>query len=581
MSTVKIPDSNVAAIECKYVAYQEALDGSKDDMMLVKEVVHTKDNRQVPRKRLIENFKRPVYITKPNRRNHQDKKEYEHIDNLDRYDCNQARLSETIQRGLGRRIPNPKLRLADICKDPYVYFADMASPTLYKAMYKRKYPDAVSRNRVAVLDIETDVVFGTGEPIMVAVTVGEKKIIAVADWWAKKVPDFQAKLEERFKYHLSSIDIPNKKGVKEKRDLIKERGGDLIIISDKNIALGFKEVMDQVHEWMPDFLAVWNLDFDLPKLMAICDKYGVSHEDVWCDPMVPPKYRNVWYKQAKSVRETNSKKISQHPADLWHVLFTMAGFYVIDAMAAFKKVRVAAGNEPDYKLDGVLGRHLGIGKLRVEGVKAVEGDIKWHVEMQKEKPVDYCVYNLFDCISVELLDEKTNDLGVVIPVLADISEYSIFPSLPKRLVDILSFFYIDRNLVPGTCGAAQEDIMDEGIVELSGWIVTLPAHMVQDNGLKCVKDLPDLITTFYAQVGDDDIKQAYPTGEIIMNISKETTAIEIKSIQGVSDAARRRSGINLTGGQVNAIEIANELFNKPSIHDVLPVFMDDLERGLV
>lgn len=476
MNVPDIPKKNIEAIECKYVAYQEAIDGSKDDMLLVKEVVHTKDKQLIPRIRLIENFKRPVFTTKKNYRKHEDKKEYEHLDNLDRWECTQSRMSETIQRALGRSIPNPKLQLREACRSQFVYFADLASTTMYKAAHKRKYPDAVTRNKLAVLDIEADVVFGTDEPIMVSVTMGGKKIIGIADWWAKRIPDLENTLHEKFAEYLSSITLKEKckktrKSIMVEHNLVEERGGDLIIISDGNIAEMLKKVMDEVHTWMPDFLAIWNMNYDIPKLMKACDKYGVPHHEVWTDPSVPDKYRKVWYKEAKAQRETNSKTIAQHPADLWHVLNTLSGFYIIDAMCAFKKIRVANGNEPDYKLGGVLNRHLGIGKLSFDMVKAPEGDIKWHVEMQRDYPAEYCIYNLFDDISIELLDEKTNDLGLTIPALAGISDYNIFPSLPKRLVDNLHYFYLDRKLIAGCVGADITSALDEDVIDMKGWIL--------------------------------------------------------------------------------------------------------------
>ena len=586
MSEPQIPKEMIKGIECKYVCYQESRDGSKDDMILVKEVVHTKDNRQIPRIKLIENFKRPVYTTKKPYRNHTDKKEYKELDKLDPRDTKQSRMSETLQRALGRSVPNPKLQLREICRDQNIYFADLAPTTMIKAAYRKKNPDLITRNKVAVLDIEADVVFGTDEPIMISVTMGKKKIIGISDWWAKRIPDIENTLHAKYEEYLSSITLKEKckktrKNIHVEHNLIEERGGDFKIIKNGNMAEVIRDVMREVHEWMPDFVAIWNMNYDLPKIMACCEKYNIPHEDVWCDPKVPDKYRRVWYKQAKSQRETNSKTIAQHPADLWHVLYTLAGFYVIDAMCAFKKIRVANGNEPDYKLDGVLNRHLGIGKLKFDQVKAPEGDIKWHIEMQRDYPAEYCIYNLFDCVSIELLDEKTNDLGLTVPALAGISEYHIFPSLPKRLVDNLHYFYLDRKLIAGCVGADITSDLDDDVINMTGWIVTLPAHMVEDNGLQCVKEIPKLKTMFRVQTADDDITQAYPTAELTLNISKETTFVELKGIEGVSEMARRRSGINLTGGQTNAIEICNELLNMPYIHTVLDAFESDIKEGLI
>ncbi len=83
------------------------------------------------------------------------------------------------------------------------------------------------------------------------------------------------------------------------------------------------------------------------------------------------------------------------------------------------------------------------------------------------------------------------------------------------------------------------------------------------------------------QTSDADILQAYPTGGSVMNISKETTFIEVYEIEGVPEEARRRAGINLTGGQTNAIEICNDILKFPFIEDVADAFLKDLEEGLV
>ena len=136
-------------------------------------------------------------------------------------------------------------------------------------------------------------------------------------------------------------------------------------------------------------------------------------------------------------------------------------------------------------------------------------------------------------------------------------------------------------MIAGCVGADITTEYDEDIVSMVGWIVTLPAYSVEDNGLFCIEEFPELRTMFRRQTADADILQAYPTGGVIMNISKKTTAIEVCSIDGVSDAARRRAGINLTGGATNAIEICNDVMNMPFVDDVLDAFIDDLEMGKI
>lgn len=581
ITNVPIDPKNIQEIECKYANYQAAVDGSMDDMLLVKEVVHTKDDKLIPRIVVRENVKRPVYITKENYRNHQDKKEHEDIDKLNKIECTQNEMAVAIQRALGYRHPNPKAQLREVCRSPYVYLADLTLPTYVKATYKNKWKDFITRNNVAILDIETDVVHGTGKPITISVTMRDIKIVGAVQWFADMIPGGIEDIKRVYEEQMSAVPILNKKKKEvEIRNLVEERGSNIEYITDKDMGVVIQKVMARTHEIMPDFLAIWNMDFDMPKIIAQLRESGIPLEEVFCDPIVPDKYRKVHYKQASAQRVTNSKTISQHPADLWHVLFCQAGFYVIDAMCLFKKIRVASGNEPSYKLDFILKKHLGVGKLKFDLVDDKD-PLKWHIEMQSKYPAEYIVYNIFDCVSIELLDERTNDLGLTASSLCDISEYHIFPSLPKRLVDILTYFYLENGKVPGCVGADITSTLDENIIGLDGWIVTLPAHMVEENGLNCIEEFPELKTNFRVQTADDDIAQAYPTGEVILNISKETTHVEICEIHGIPEANRRRAGINLTSGQVNAIEVGNELFGLPYIHTVLDEFEADIEKGLV
>ena len=104
------------------------------------------------------------------------KKEYEELEKLTKYECTQVEMPLKIQMALGRRLPDPKLQLRQVCQSPYVYYADFSTPTYLRSLYRKKWPNAVSRNRVAVLDTERDVTFGTNETVLTSVTMGKKKI---------------------------------------------------------------------------------------------------------------------------------------------------------------------------------------------------------------------------------------------------------------------------------------------------------------------------------------------------------------------------------------------------------------------
>jgi hypothetical protein len=117
---------------------------------------------------------------------------------------------------------------------------------------------------------------------------------------------------------------------------------------------------------------------------------------------------------------------------------------------------------------------------------------------------------------------------------------------------------------------------DDKTLNLRGWIVTLPAHLVVDNGLRIIKGMPWMRTNIRAHVGDLDVSASYPNGGAVCNISKETTHKEIISIKGVEESVMRMEGINLSGGHTNAMEICTALFGMPTLDEMLDAFEESL-----
>lgn len=118
-----IDEDDILGIECKHVCYTKGTPPDRgmvpDDLVTIKEVVHLKDGRQIPRVRLKKNFRRPFYVTKPGFRNHEEKKEWEDIDKLDKFECTQAALESHIKRALNIR--SPVFGLRKISRTPYLY----------------------------------------------------------------------------------------------------------------------------------------------------------------------------------------------------------------------------------------------------------------------------------------------------------------------------------------------------------------------------------------------------------------------------------------------------------------------------
>src|SRR5690606_30853048 len=127
--------------------------------LMVKEVIHYEDGTLLPNVRLFHNYQREFWVTKPGFRKHTDKKEWEEERKLQKFKTTQARLPQAIASALG----NPGLRggLRTLARSPFLYGCDVTTPVLIKQRYMKQYPDCVSENTLAVVDIETDVNNGT------------------------------------------------------------------------------------------------------------------------------------------------------------------------------------------------------------------------------------------------------------------------------------------------------------------------------------------------------------------------------------------------------------------------------------
>lgn len=557
-----IPKENIKAIECKHVCYSQSAHGNKSDMLTIKEVVHTKDNQRHIRLRFKENYKRPFWITKKIYQKKQQKKEWEYINKLDRYESTQIGLCESIVRVQGYGNPNSNLKM--LARSPYLYGADISPQALTKAAYQHRWTDAFTPNTVAVIDSETDVVNGKGDTIiLLTITFKDRAFITVNSNWLSDNAGRKEEILESLNTYLKD-DIEKRKIQFE--IFFSDRPGEMV-----------EKVIGKAHEWKPDFVTFWNIDYDMTVMLAALEAEGYDLPTVFSDPEVPVEYRHFKYKRGPKQKVKADGSIENLASyDRWHVVECPASFFMIDSMCVYRQIRRAKGKAPSYSLDYTLETNLERNKLYFDiGDIGKAGSIEWHVQMQLHHKIPYIVYNVFDCIGVELLDEKTRDLQTQISILSGFSEYEIFNSNPKRTSNDLHFFCLKNDKVAGTVSDQMVDELDECLLSLDGWIVTLATHLVENNGMPMLKELPNVRSTVRKYVSDADITSTYPNGEIIMNLSKETTMMELGRIKGVTTSMQRLIGVNLTGGPVNAIEILGEVMRAPSPWDLLEAFEEE------
>lgn len=481
----KYSKEDVLGYECKHAVYVEHRGKKLQDALIVKEVVHLKDGTTAPNLRVIVDFEREFWVTKEAARKHEFKKQFEDVDKVRRYTSTQVKLTRSIARALNSGwIPDQRI----LSRSQYLYGTDIDSRAIIKHKYRERFPDLHTLNEVAVCDLEADVVYGHERILSGSLTYKNRAYLVVTKEFLGTIPDAIKQTHEKFKYYLGEY--------KESRKI------DLVIDIVEDEVEAVLKLVAKMHEWQPDFVAFWNMAYDVPKMQNVLAAAGYDPADVWSDPRVPPQFRSAEWRAGASMKVTASgRKMALSAAERWNTFIIAAGFYCIDAMCLYQKIRIAGGKEPSYSLDAILTKELGIRKLKFKEADHLVG-IGWHQFMQKNYKLEYLVYNLFDCISIELLDEKNMDMSNKISMLSGVSDYQLFPSQPRRTCNELHFFALQHNKVIGSTSDQMSLELDKYVTNTEGWIVTLPTHMIVDNGLKCLKEFPDIVSKVRLHVAD-------------------------------------------------------------------------------
>ena len=542
----------VLSRECKFVVQGKADNGL--DVHYVKEITHFTDGTSEPVLRTVKNFKRPFFITKKALRTHKQKKDYEDLKNVDRFEATQKELPDAIARALGT--PWVKGGLKAICNSPYVYGVDTTAAALIKHKYITEYKDKgpVTGHSVAVFDVETDVLNGTGEIIMATMSYKKHVVTAVKRSFFNGFANPMESIQNEARRYLGK--------------LIKDREIELdVVLVDTEIEV-LRYVIGKAHKLKPDFMAVWNIEFDMKKIIDACVRANINIADLLSDPSIPMNDRYFVFNPGESSLTTASGVHKNYaPHHKWPVVNVPASFHWIDAMCAYKKVRNAKPEEKSYSLDNILKLNKIPEKLKFPEADGLTG-LAQHVFMQRNHPAKYVVYNQYDCVGMELLDEATLDLSFSLPVLAGISGFDIFHSNPKKLVDALHVYALDNGKVMSSTGKVNGTEFDNRILGRKGWIVMLDPYMNEDStGLNCISENALLTTNIRTATYDADLSAAYPTNQRVTNCSKNTTKKEIINID-ISRELIPMCSINLSGGRTNAVTLGIDLFKLPSLDDL-------------
>jgi hypothetical protein len=555
---------------CMFSTYHASATNKSDDLVIVKEKhLDTETGIETPVLRFIENYQRQFWVTKKEYRDHNTKREWEYRDRTDEYRSNSASLSNKIKNVLG--INQQYMGLREVCNSPYVYGADVSSSVLVMDELNKQYdhfeyqPDMT----YAVLDFETDVVHGHEQIISGSLTFKDKAMLAIVSDFIN--PQEDAKVRAMVDKYLG-------------KDFV-ERGIKLEIVYTKTAYGVARRLMDKAHELKPDVLGIWNMNFDINKMIKACDEVGQDPSSLFCDPAVPYEYRKFSYREDLPNKVTASgKKQNKGIADVWHTVEAPSSFYIIDAMCLFRSLRVVEGMRRSYSLDAILSDELGIRKLDIEipGLGKTH-NLDWHREMQRNHKFEYMAYNIFDTISMEMLDEKVKDIAKKLKPFADGSEFSQIKSNPRRLANCLHFFLLEKGKVIATTGKEMREETDRFVLGKRDWVITLANELTKQHGAQIFDPQYscDLLSRIAVYIFDNDIASGYPNGQLATNNAKETTLVEVSAIRGKGEETLRRIAVNMTNPTGNAISICTEALGLPPIDEAIYMFGEYEKTDLI
>ena len=549
---------------------------NRNDAIVVKRYKILPDGTRVPQVGIHENFERSFWITKPANRTHEGKLEYEYLNRVKEFKSTQRLLTKRIQQKLEVPVRN-NVQLRELCNNPYVYGADKDINCILADAYKTHFKDIEPFDlTVGCMDTETNVVNGSNDLIIMTFYFGNKAVVAIHEEWETDTRE----TEETYKEFITE-NLPE----------VKERNIDVEVVFCETPAQCILTCLNRAHEWMPDIIGFWNIDFDMPKIMETLKKENYNLAEVFSHPTVPEKYKHFHYKRGMTEKIMDSgKSMPLQFSQQWHTVLTPASFYFIDPGATYRCLR-RQKSEPSYGLDFITKKEVGSGKYKpklplIVEQRVKEGSLKWHTIMQKHYKKHYAAYALGDVIQPVKMDEHTGDLSKKLPILSMGSHFKDFNSNPRKLCDQLHNFFLQNGAVVGTTGSRMESPIDKFIPASKDWIVTLEAPLIENLGLHILctayneggeTKLKEVFakSKIFIHNADLDIVSTYPILGMLFNIARETAIFETCKIEGLDYYQYREFGIDLTAGVANAVLIGEQVLGLKGFEAVI----DDFEKA--
>lgn len=481
------------------------------------ECIHKEDGTEEwkPILRIVRDPQRTFYITQNQFRNHSFKKEFEDINKLEEFRCKDSELREHLANALGCGYKR-YVSLRDLCSSPYVYGADIDTETLIKQAYLKIQPEGKSAKiTVGAFDIETEV-YGEGR-INAITFIHERDIYTVALKPSCKIYsasdnilDIDVNVRPRQATYEECLSVVNTIIGEE---LTKNNFTLHLELVDDELTL-IKTIFGHIHRCKTDIVGIWNILFDIPKILDRLEVLKVDPCDIFCPPDLPKRYRVCEFKE-----DVNPN--AEHMVDKWH-WFSCAGYtQFIDSMCLYGRLRKVDGKDISYSLDYISNKELCQGKLHL-------GQITNHRWSQTYDFLRYIAYNINDVLIMQLMEFKNHDIDS----LVGLSDCSLLKNFSKQTVMVRDGDYVyalENGHVPASVGPSMYTEWDSQMPKAGGTV--LPPEKAVGARVPVLKGIeaPTQVSLF---VNDLDESAMYPSALKLANISKETYYGSILNING-------------------------------------------------
>lgn len=520
---------------------------AKVNTLMVKEKIYQKDSEGNVTYRdnlkFINDPVRPVWVTKPGCRNHQFKKEFEYLTNLDRYNVPDSKVCQTAQSALDGRYSSYEPRLRNLCSSPFIYAADIEAGVFTRYKYQKQIEDLGGipfKYTVGCLDIENEV-------------RGEGRINAITFIHENEI--FTTVLDDYMYIHDRDKGTKVKATREDALAAIKETVGPLL--SEHKFKLTFaihtnevdmiKWIFKHIHEKKTDFIGIWNMRHDIPHMMYRLLKNDVLPETVMPHPDVPVNLRFVRYNDDKT-------KDLQHITDRWDWCEIPGHSQFVDAMCLYARIRKTSGRKSSYSLDAVSNEEVGKGKLKL-------GRITNHWYEQNYRFLPYIAYNINDCVLMQLMEWKNHDYSQLLS-LSGVSMLNDFNKQTAMGKNSTFIYALGKGRVIASVGKDMLTPFDKDIPKLGGAVLS-PAR-AKNIGSKILKEAPGIETQVVMSVNDLDVTAEYPSITATFNISKETKLSTALTIEGMPRSATEGFFSELPSPLENAVPLCSNYFGLPN-----------------